>query len=177
MFIEFFEILVVGFLVVYVRGWKNKLRRRHRNWNQMLLSLRVNDWGAEEICECYLWKEGINATPEDIWHRISGPKGLWAMYENAGILLQMAEYAADQNTATGNDDVDEHLLAGLRADAFHLRLHVLMALGEFALTSRGKNTGVNTYRAATLYIGMMARMTKLLQDHASNLLPEFVAAV
>jgi hypothetical protein len=177
MLIEFFQILVVGFLVVYVREWKNKLKRRHLNWNQMLMTLRVNDWGLEEICERYLWKEGINATPENIWHRISGPKGLWAMYENAGILLQMAEYAAEQNFNMGQDDVDENLLASLRSDAFHLRLHVLMALGEFALTSRGKNTGVNTYRAATLYIGMMARLTKLLQDHATHLLPEFVAAV
>lgn len=173
MFLAFFQILVVGFLVVYVRQWKNRLLRRHKDWNQMLLSLRVNDWGADAICERYLWKEGINATPEDIWHRIEGPKGLWAMYENAGILLQMAEYAAEQ----GDDAADSILLASLRADAFHLRLHVLMALGEFALTARGKNIGVNAHRAAQLYAGMLARMTRLLQEHATNLLPRFVAAI
>jgi hypothetical protein len=36
---------------------------------------------------------------------------------------------------------------------------------------------VNAYRAASMYTGMAARMTQLLQEHAAVMVPDFVAAM
>jgi hypothetical protein len=36
---------------------------------------------------------------------------------------------------------------------------------------------MRAFRAASMYTGMAARMTQLLQDHAAAALPEFVAAM
>jgi hypothetical protein len=36
---------------------------------------------------------------------------------------------------------------------------------------------VNAFRAASMYTGMAARMTQLLQAHAAVMVPDFVAAM
>jgi hypothetical protein len=36
---------------------------------------------------------------------------------------------------------------------------------------------VNAFRAASIYTGMAARMTQLLQDNAAVMVPDFVAAM
>jgi RES domain-containing protein len=124
------------------------------------------------LSDHFLWKEGLNATPEDAWQRMEGPKGLWAMYQNARVMLEMADYAAKNS-----DEVDRLLLETLRSDAMQIRLCVLMALGQYAFSQASEGVRVNAFRAASMYTGMAARMTQLLQDHAAVIVPDFVAAM
>ncbi len=103
---------------------------------------------------------------------MDGPKGLWAMYQNARVMLEMADYAA-RNSA----DVDRLLVETLRSDAMHIRFCVLMALAQYAFSQASEGVRVNAFRAAQMYTGMAARMTQLLQDHAAMIVPDFVAAM
>jgi RES domain-containing protein len=103
---------------------------------------------------------------------MEGPKGLWAMYQNARVMLEMADYAAKNS-----DEVDRLLLETLRSDAMQIRLCVLMALGQYAFSQASEGVRVNAFRAASMYTGMAARMTQLLQDHAAVIVPDFVAAM
>jgi len=124
------------------------------------------------LSEHFLWKEGLNATPEDAWQRMEGPKGLWAMYQNARVMLEMADYAAKNS-----EEVDRLLLETLRSDAMQIRLCVLTALCQYAFSQASEGVRVNAFRAASMYTGMAARMTQLLQDHAAVIVPDFVAAM
>ena len=54
------------------------------------------DWSARELSDQFLWKEGLTSTPEDTWTRMQGPHGLWVMYQNAKVMLEMADYATPQ---------------------------------------------------------------------------------
>jgi hypothetical protein len=98
------------------------------------------------------------------------------MYQNARVLLEMADYAK-RNVAPGSEAVDPMLLEALRSDAMQIRLLVLMALAQYALSQATAGVRVNAFRAASLYSSMAARMTALLQDHAAVILPDFVAAM
>ena len=120
----------------------------------------------------FLWKEGLNATPEDAWQRMEGPKGLWVMYQNARVMLEMADYAA-----RNSDSVDRLLLETLRSDAMQIRLSVLTALAQYAFTQASEGVRVNAFRAAQMYTGMAARMTRMLQENAAVMVPDFVAAI
>ncbi|MGA3265101.1 MAG: hypothetical protein ABSC47_13770 [Terracidiphilus sp.] len=120
----------------------------------------------------FLWKEGLNATPEDAWQRMEGPKGLWVMFQNARVMLEMADYAAKHCK-----DVDRLLLETLRSDAMQIRLCVIMALAQYAFSQASEGVRVNAYRAAQMYTGMAARMTQLLQENAAVIVPDFVAAM
>jgi len=172
MIVPVLQIAAIVGLALYLGCWRGRNRQRHaQSWESLLARLRP-DWSAREVSDHFLWKEGINATPEDAWQRMGGPKGLWVMYQNARVMLEMADYAT-QNS----ENVDRVLLETLRSDAMQIRVCVLMALAQYAFSQASEGVRVNAYRAANLYASMAARMTQLLQEHAAAIIPDFVAAM
>jgi len=166
------QIAVVICLGAYFFRWRRGIRRRNsQTWDSLLARLRP-DWSARELSDQFLWKEGLNATPQDAWQRMEGPKGLWVMYQNAQTMMEMADYAAKNS-----EQVDRLLLETLRSDAMQIRVCVLMALAQYGFSKAGEGVRVNAFRAATMYTGMAARMTQLLQENNPMMVPDFVAAM
>ncbi|MGD0631931.1 MAG: hypothetical protein ABR987_21580 [Terracidiphilus sp.] len=166
------QIAVISGLGIYFFRWRSSVRRRNsQSWDSLLARLRM-DWSARELSDQFLWKEGLNATPEDAWQRMEGPKGLWVMYQNARTMLEMADYAA-----RNSDTVDRLLLETLRSDAMQIRVCVLMALAQYGFSKASEGVRINAFRAATMYTGMAARMTQLLQENNPMMVPDFVAAM
>ena len=165
---------IVAFVAVAIClvRWRANVRRRSiQSWESLLAKLRP-DWSARELSDHFLWKEGLSATPDDAWKRMEGPKGLWVMYQNAQVLMEMANYAV-----THCEGVDLLLVETLHSDAMQIRVCVLMALAQYAFTQASEGVRINAFRAASMYTGMAARMTQLLQDHAAVMVPNFVAAM
>jgi hypothetical protein len=84
----------------------------------------------------------------------------------------MADYAACNSSS-----VDRKLLTALVSDAMHIRVYVLIALGQYAFSQVNESICVSAFRAATIYVEMAARTTQLLQDQAAAIVPDFVAAM
>ena len=166
------QIATVAIVALYLGRWRAGVRRRNtQSWESLIVRLRP-DWSARDLSEHFLWKEGVNATPEETWQRINGAHGLWAMYQNARVMLEMADYAS-----RNCEGVDRELLETLRSDAMQIRVCVLMALGQYAFSQASEGVRVNAFRAASMYTGMAARMTQLLQENAAVVVPDFVAAM
>lgn len=166
------QILAVLAIALYLVHWRKGVKRRNaQSWETLLARLR-SEWSARELSDQFLWKEGLSATPEDAWQRMEGPRGLWVMYQNARVMQEMADYAAKHC-----EGVDRLLVETLRSDAIQIRVCALTALAQYAFTQASEGVRVNAYRAAAMYTGMAARMTQLLQDHAANMVPDFVAAM
>lgn len=166
------QIAAIAAVALYLGRWRDGNRRRNsQSWESLILRLRP-DWSAREVCDHFLWEEELSATPEDAWQRMEGPKGLWVMYQNARVFLEMADFAA--HNCQGVDPV---LLATLRSDAMQIRVCVLMALAQYAFTHASEGVRINAFRAATIYAAMAARTTQLLQVHAAAIIPDFVAAM
>ena len=172
MILVLLQIVVVAAVAICFLRWRAEARRRNtQSWDSLLARLRP-DWSARELCDQFLWKEGLNATAEDAWQRMEGPKGLWVMYQNARVMLEMADFAA-RNIV----DVDRLLVETLHSDALQIRVCVLAALAQYAFSQASEGVRVNAYRAASMYTGMAARMTRLLQESAAGIVPDFVAAM
>ncbi|MGB6831129.1 MAG: hypothetical protein WBE41_23990 [Terracidiphilus sp.] len=172
MILPLVEIAAIAAIAFYLGRWRAGVRRRNsETWETLLAKLRP-DWSARELSENFLWREGLSATPEDAWHRMEGPKGLWVMHQNARVMLQMADYAS-----RNCEGVDRLLIETLHSDAMQIRVCVLMALAQYAFTQASEGVRINAFRAASMYTGMAARMTSLLQDHAAMMVPDFVAAM
>ena len=166
------QIAAVALVALYFGRWRAGVRRRNnQSWESLIARLRP-DWSARELSDQFLWKEGLNATPEDTWTRMQGPHGLWVMYQNARVMLEMADYATRHC-----DTVDRVLVETLRSDAMQIRVCVLMALAQYAFSHASEGVRVNAFRAASMYTGMAARMTQLLQENFAVLVPDFVAAM
>ncbi|HEY1253335.1 MAG TPA: hypothetical protein VGF01_01000 [Terracidiphilus sp.] len=172
MMVTTLQIAAVLAVALYLVLWQKSVRRRNaQSWESLLARLRP-EWSARELSEQFLWKEGLSATPEDAWQRMEGPRGLWVMYQNARVMLEMADFASRHC-----ESVDGLLLETLRSDAMQIRVCVVTALAQYAFTHAGEGVRVNAYRAAAMYTGMAARMTQLLQENAAVMVPDFVAAM
>ncbi len=162
---------VVAIALYLVRWCKNARRRSAQSWETLLARLRP-EWSARELSDHFLWQEGLSTTPEDTWQRMEGMKGLWVIFQNAGVMLEMADFAAKNCVG-----VDRLLVETLHSDAMQIRVCVLSALAQYAFKHTSEGVRVNAYRAASMYIGMAARMTQLLQEYAAVAVPDFVAAM
>lgn len=174
MMLPMIQVLVTAVMLTYAGYWRRRQsKRRAATWDEMIARLRPNnDFGFDEVATRYLYGTGINATAQDIWGRIDGAKGLWAMYNNAGVLIQIAEYAAEHGSG-----VPEELLEGLKSDAFQIRISVLMSLAQHAFSRSGVGACVNAHRASETYSNMLARLTMLFQEHSAMLFPSFLEAM
>ncbi len=172
MMLPVLQIAVLIAIALYLVRWRMSVRRRNsQNWDTLIARLR-SEWSARELSDHFLWQEGLSATPEDAWHRMEGPKGLWVIYQNARVMQEMADFAAKHC-----DSVDRLLIETLHSDAMQIRVCVLAALGQYAFRHASEGVRVNAFRAASIYTGMAARMTQLLQEHAAVMVPDFVAAM
>jgi hypothetical protein len=172
MILPLLQVVAIAAIALYLGRWRMAVRRRNsQSWDSLLARLRP-DWSARELSDHFLWKEGLSATPEDAWQRMEGSKGLWVMYQNARVMQEMADFAA-----RNCEGVDRLLVETLHSDAMQIRVCVLMALAQYGFTQASEGVRVNAFRAASMYSGMAARMTQLLQDHAAALVPDFVAAM
>jgi hypothetical protein len=119
------------------------MKRRAKSWDGIISQLRCNDWGIEEISERFLYKSEVQVTPKDVWQRIQGCKGLWAMYKNSPVLVQLADYAAEHGQG-----VDQEMLEG-PAHAFVL---FRRSIGE--CSSRRRNLQCDAGKTHGLHSGI-----------------------
>jgi hypothetical protein len=167
------QVVAAVLLISYAVLWHRQQTKRHRkNWHEIVNQLQGNDWGIEEVTENYLYKGGILATTEDIWTRIEGCHGLMAMYKNAPVLVQLADYAAEHGQG-----VNQEMLENLRSDAFQIRLCVMLALAQHIMSASSAGAAVNAYRATTTYSEMLASLTAFIQEYSANLFPSYLDAV
>jgi hypothetical protein len=173
MILPLLQVILTALLVGYAVFWcRHQMKRRPKGWNEIISQLRCNDWGIEEISERFLYKSEVQVTPKDVWQRINGCKGLWAMYKNSPILVQLADYAAEHGK-----DVDRELLEGLRSDAFQIRLCVLLALAQYVMSASSVGASVNAHRAVATYSGMLFRLTAFIQEYSTPLFPSYLDGV
>jgi hypothetical protein len=169
------QVLLTALMLAYAGYWRRRqTKRRSETWDDIVCKLRPNDWGYEDVAHRYLYSDRVDATPENIWQRISGAKGLWAMYVNAPVLVQLADYASQHADGT---QVPEEVLEGIRSDAFQIRMCVLMALAQHLLSRSTVASRVSAHRATVAYTAMLARITAAFQDHSALLFPKFLDAM
>jgi hypothetical protein len=169
-----FEFIVLVVFAIYVEWWRAGERRRQAQvWERLTIQLQPNWYGeglSDQLNGQFSWNPDENATPQQRWLKVQGAQGLWSMYENARVMLDMAEYAARSSSA-----VDKESLGALRKDAMEIRVCVLIALSKYACNEVNESTCGNVSRAAMLYADMAARMTKLMRMHRETMVPNFPA--
>lgn len=163
------QMVAVTTVAIYFMRWRAAVRRRNaQTWESLVARLQP-DLGASEG---RAWMSGSGAAPQEQWQRIHGVAGLWTMYENARVMLEMADYAA-----RNSNRVDRELLAALRSDAMQIRVCVLTALGKYAFSQVNESICVYAQRAAASYQEMGARMSEMLQGGSMVATPSFGAAM
>jgi hypothetical protein len=169
-----FTLIEIGFIVCstgYLAYWRACERRRQAlAWDRLVAQLQPH-WFNTELGEPFHWDVNPDITREEMLKSIQGAQGLWAMHENARMMLEMANYAARHNAS-----VDRELIAALRRDAMQIRVCVLVALSKYACSRVNESTYVNVAHATAIYNTMVGRMADLLQASGGTLVPTLVGA-
>lgn len=175
MILPILSIAVTAVPAAYAIYWRRaQTKRRNADWGEIAARFRSNnEFGFAEISDRYLYSPDIQATPEDIWPRIHGVDGLWAMFVNAGVLMELADYASNH----GGEGIPEMLIEELRSDALQLRLAVLIAMVRYGFSRSGVSASVNAHRAACAYGSMLTHMTTLFQEHLTLFFPRYLEAM
>jgi hypothetical protein len=172
MILHLLQIGAIMALAVHLLRWRAGARRRNeQSWDSLVARLQL-DCTTSRLGDQSIWHENMHLTPEEKWQLICGAHGLWTMYENARVMLEMADFAA-----RNNDSVDRELLATLRSDAMQIRICVLTALTKYAFSHVNESICVNVSRAALMYTEMAARTAELLGANGGHMVPNFVGAM
>jgi hypothetical protein len=152
--------------------WLNYVRRRNAaSWESLLARLRPG-WNARELVDLSFSNDEPNTSPQEYWGKLLTAHGLWTMYANAGVMLEMVNYAAHHGHS-----LDREMLARLRSDALEIRINVLKTVAEYACGAMGESVSMCALRAESAYSDMTAGMLALLEKNAGGAVPAFVAAM
>jgi hypothetical protein len=162
MILALIEFIVLVVFAIYVEWWRAGERKRQAQvWDRLAAQLQPNWFGeglSDQLNGQFSWNPDKNSTPEQRWLKVQGAQGLWAMYENARVLLDMADYAA-----RNSDAIDIDVLTAMRKDAMEIRVCVLIALSKYASNEITESTCANVSRAASLYADMAERLAQLMR--------------
>lgn len=169
MILPLLQVAAIAILAVCLQRFRAGMRRRNaQSWDSIVARLRL-DCGMSRLGDQSVWNGDLKLTPAEKWQLIRGAHGLWTIYENARVMLEMADYA------TRNcDSVDLELLATLRSDAMQIRVCVLTALAKYAFSQVNESIATNVSRAASTYTEMAGRTAELLKGNGQNFVPNFV---
>ena len=172
MIVSALQIGLIPAIALYLGYCRASMRSRiNRSWESLIARLSP-DLCARALSDHAPWREGLSITPDETWERIHGAHGLWVMFKNAGIMQEMADFAAENCTS-----VDRTLILTLRSDATQMRTCALKTLVRYLGSYASESVRISAFQTASRYTGMAARMTQLMQESAPSALPQFVGAM
>jgi len=171
MLLVLLQIVAVAGAAAYLHRTRVRLRRLNtQTWESLLARLRPG-WNEDSLCEVCSLEHRRHESLRRKWQRAIGARGLWAMYSNAGVMLEMACYA-ERNS----DSLSRELLEQFRRDALFIRACVVKTLVRYAVSSAYDSICMSALRAESAYAEMMLHLTGILEAKATSLVPGFVAA-
>jgi hypothetical protein len=151
--------------------WQVGMRRRNaQSWGSLIERLQP-DWDRRAFRAYRLWQDGQVTSSEEKWESIGGARGLWTIYQNARVMMEMADYA----TRNGGP-VDAELLAALRRDALHIRYYVFISLLQYAFNHANESICSHAFHAASAYLEMAVCIRKLLEVNTADMVTGFAGA-
>jgi hypothetical protein len=100
---------------MYLGYWRLELHRRNvQSWESLVARL-APAWSASGLTNHL---EGAGAGTRE-------SRGLWEMHRNAGVILEMVDYAERCGELSNSESLE-----ALRSDALQIRIHVLKTLAR-----------------------------------------------
>ena len=89
-----FQFAAVLALAACLFCWRMRMCRRNaQSWNSLVARLKT-DGNARELLDPKTGETRLNATLLERGERIRSARGLWSIFANAGVMFEMADFAA-----------------------------------------------------------------------------------
>ena len=127
----FIQVAIWGAILAYL--WQRLAymsRRNHATWESLASQLHFASAVDNSIPSTKT--AVLSAATEEIGKNSRNPRILWMHFNDARVMLEMADYA-ERNSISGLASIDLALLASMRRDAMQIRLSALICIGKCAL--------------------------------------------
>ena len=162
MFSILLEFTIATSAAVYLGYRVASIRQRRKiAWELLTTHLQPKGPGSELLRE--FCPDDAQANTWKRWKSVQSA-GLWSMYKNAGVMLEIADFAAENCRG-----VDRELIAALRNDAMQIRSCALIELTKYACGQVSERAIENAASAATYYADMLSRTAQLLEGNRVEL--------
>ena len=164
------ECFICGCVAIYlVWRWTVARKRNRASWEQIVSRLN-SDWNARLLSvpeRSEYSQTGMLARGQ----RVVTAGRLWAMFSNAGVLVELADYAARNGARE-----DQAIVDAVRTEATLIRLNILSCIGSYALQAANDRALNYTLRAEQAYAELEVYLTELVEQQVPALIPSLVAA-
>ena len=124
----FIQVAVWGAMLAYLWQRLAYMRRRnHATWESLASQLHFASAVGNDIPS--IKAAALTAAMEEIGKKSRNPRILWMHFNDARVMLEMADYA-ERNSISGPASIDDALLASMRRDAMQIRISALIGLGK-----------------------------------------------
>lgn len=137
MIFALFQLVTISLVALYL-AWSDFAlhRRNQRSWEAIVARLRP-DPEARAGLSTDFWRDRSRTSASTTAQRHPSRQSLWIRFVNAGVFLEMADFACRNGRAVLGSG-DAKLLENLHRDAVHIRGRALIALARSAFPGFAK---------------------------------------
>ena len=171
MIFQSLEIAILAISAIYLIYSRVRIhRQRAAAWDILVAQLRPSCILSES--DAIPRNANHDTSLRVCWPQIQTARGLWEMYENAGVMLRIVDFAIHRGAA-----VDAALLDQLQSDAAQIRISIFYALSIRARTHVAEESRSSIRCVTELYCDMVDRMSGFIQSEAGLLNHDFAASM
>ena len=145
-------------------------RQRSKEWAEIMEGIARNDGDLSQLSYGSIFSDGLDCPTDEVWSRINGRRGLWAIYRNAGVILEAVEYLQSISVDIPSF---QRTLQQLREEGKRLRIALLAAYLTHLLTFPMKRSSPPVGRVVKAYLALIAGMSLAVSDYAPDLLIQY----
>src|ERR1700761_1109406 len=142
-------------------------RQRSREWAQILAGIVQSGGRLSQLSYGSIFSSGLDCRIDEVWERIDGTRGLWAIFRNAGVFLEAINY---MESFCDPDPRFRRAMDELRQEIRRLRSAVLMVLLRCLLVSRRGTVFLTVGETARTYTALVAQLSLAINDNCPELL-------
>jgi len=145
-------------------------RQRSKEWEQILAGIAQLDGCLSQLSHGSIFSGGLDCPVDEVWDRIGGKRGIWAIFRNAGVLLEAMNYM--EKIGEPNPRL-LRTIGQLRKEGRHVRIVASVAFLKCLLTFPGRSACFAAGETASEYIALVAQTSLAISDNCPELLIQY----
>lgn len=142
-------------------------RQRSKEWEEILNGIVQPGVRLSQLSYDSIFSSGMECPIDEVCERIDGPRGVWAIFKNAGIFLEAMTYVETHGESNRRL---QQTIGQLREEARRLRFIALLVFLRCLVTSRHKGVSLAVGETARAYTALVSQLSLAINDHCPELM-------
>ena len=143
-------------------------RQRSKDWEGILARIVRYEGRLSQLSYGSIFSSGLACPTDEVWDRIDGRQGIWAIFINAGVLLEAMSYLERFGNRTPQF---QQTMEELREQGRRVRVSAMIVLLRSLMPLRQGPAAISDI--ALIYTCLVAGLSLAISDHCPELLIKY----